>query len=41
MIEEVYQNIDARRVVANVELIQKVQAFTLQAQLSTLNKQSG
>lgn len=40
MIEEVYQNIDARRVVANVELIQKVQAFTLQAQLSTLNKQS-
>lgn len=40
MIDEVYQNIDARNVVANVERLQNFQAFTLQAQLSTLNKQS-
>lgn len=37
MVEEVYQNIDAKNVVANVELIQNLQAFILQTQLSTLN----
>lgn len=37
MVEEVYQNIDARNVVANVELLQNLQAFILQTQLSTLS----